>query len=604
MNPIDTASTAVHTRPAVRDSTIALALYLCTLVPLGFSLASQPPFLYNWEEYTVWRLIPGLQNPGQALVQSLHLTDGLMTDSGLTPALMAPLLFLGLLLGPDLWSLRLFPVTFSALAVPLTYLVGTETYGRRAGLLAALFTATSACFALYARTATNVGISLTPALATVWLLLRWQKCPTYGVSLFLGALFVLEAYFYATTRFLVLLAIPLLLLTLWRKRPANPHFHAAIVFAPLLLFLLSMRPSSPPVLGSLLEYYQGRGEQIVTMYEQNAWGVAPKQLQREPWLPESLDPKLAGAIALVKGNLERYANLFLSVDTGSATLDFWNAQGRLYHPLLTSFLLLGLALALRDWRQVDSGTLLLILFGTSLPIVLTNNVHVGRLLLSLPPLFLFAGRGFALVLDNLFLPRPVPPNRRPSARWLAALALVVFSAYWGVVRPGVWFPVVPIAVVAVAFLVALAGALPARLAMAAATALVLVILGAAAVQEFSLPMPKHYPYSLAESIRQLPGSGPVVLVSRRAAGEMGDMEVSSLAFYLRDQYAVTLGLPSDLTQQNGKRLLYDVTGYAQNPTRLPASLPQEVLLVADREVGEPAIERLQRQFGSRVLVTP
>jgi len=277
----------------------------------------------------------------------------------------------------------------------------------------------------------------------------------------------------------------------------------------------------------------------------------------------------------------------------------------LYHPFLTPFVIMGLALTLREWRRIDSATLLLLLFGTSLPIVFTNNVHVGRLLLSLPALFLLAARGFSTVLGNLAEPRFDLGTVRPSAAWLTALGLLILAAYWGVVRHGAWWPTAPVAVLV---LTALAVAVPIVLrrhgAIVIAASLALAILAVGAIQEYGVSVPKHYPYELAESLRQLPGDGPVVLVSRRTAGEMGDMEVASLAFYLRDQYAVSLGVPVDWNSPPGKRALYDVTGYAQNPARLPESLPDDALIVADREVGQQATERLQRQFGGRVLLAP
>lgn len=601
MNLGETTSGA---RPALNDRAVASLLYAMAVLPLSYSLDARPPFLYNWEEYTVWRLMPRLQDPGGALLASLRLNDGLMTDSGLTPALMAPLLFLSLLFGPNLWALRLFPVAFSALAVPLTYLVGVETYGRRAGLLAAVFTATSACFALYARTATNVGISLVPTLFTLWLLLRWQKRPSRLGSVLLGLLFVVEVYYYATIRFLVLLAIPLVALVLWRKRPPHGLFHCVAIFAPILFLIIWLRPASPPVLGSLLAYYKGRGEQIVAMYAQDGWGLVPQELAREPWLSANVDPRLASAVSLIKSNLGNYANLYLSAETSPATLDFWNPHGRLYHPFLTPFFLMGLALALRQWRSVESGTLLLALFGTSLPIVLTNNVHVGRLLLSLPPLFLFAGRGFSLVVEDSARAGEGAAGWRPSGARLMALGFLALATYWGIVRPGTWFPSAPAAVMALAFLALLATIMAHRRAVAGVATLVALVLGLAAIQEYDRPVPTHYPYALAEFLRQLPGDGPVVLVSRRTATDTGEMEVSSLAFYLRDLYSVSLGVPAEARPAPGPRALYDITGYAQYPARLPASLPADAVLVADREVGPQAIERLQRQFGSRLRLAP
>ncbi len=128
------------------------------------------------------------------------------------------------------------------------------------------------------------------------------------------------------------------------------------------------------------------------------------------------------------------------------------------------------------------------------------------------------------MLDNLTWPRPCNSPRRPWLRLLAALVTVALSVYWGIVRPGVWFPSPPDVVVALALLVPLTLVLSSRQAFAVASASIVVILGTAAAQEHSLPKPEHYPYTLAATIRALPGDGPIVLVSRRGAGDMGEME--------------------------------------------------------------------------------
>ncbi|MCL5107700.1 MAG: glycosyltransferase family 39 protein [Chloroflexi bacterium] len=589
--------TTVHALP--------LLLYTGSVVILSLALAGQPPFLYNWEEYTVWKLMPGLADPARALLASLRLNDGLMTNSGETPVVLAPLLLLTSLFGPDLLTLRVFPVAFTSLAVPLVYLVGLEVYDRQTALLAAAFTATSACFALYARTATNVGISLVPALLTLWLWLRWQRRPSPEIAFLLGLLFVAEAYFYATTRFLVLLAVPLVAVTLWRQRPASALTQAGLVFLPLVLFLAWQRPAAPPVLGSLLSYYNGRGEQIVTMYAQagDAGAVAGAPPSLAAWLPESVDPRLKATLALLAGNAEHMTNLFLSYDTTSSFTDFWNSKGRLYHPFLMPFFLAGLALALRGWRKRGNATVLLVLFGVSLPILLTSNVHAGRLLLALPPILLLAARGWTATMADLD-----SGWRQPGwvkLGWLVSLGTVLLAIGWGILRPGSWWPAAPVFVVALTMALVLLPGLVRRQVATGATALaVLAILAAGAWQEYTFPPPPHYVYELAAQLRGLPGDGPVLLVSRRSDSALGEMEASSLAFYLRHDYSVQPGVPADWSTRASQRLLYDVAGYAQRPEVVPTALPPNVTLAVDREVGQEAVDRLTRQFGQRLVLVP
>jgi hypothetical protein len=588
-----------------RDRGLPLLLYAGSFLVFSLALTGLPDYLYNWEEYTVWKWLPGLADPGQALAASFRLNDGLMTNSGETPAMLGPLLLLGSWLGPDLFSLRLFPVAFASLAAPLLYGIGREVYGRQVALLAAGMLMTSGCYALYARTATNVGISLVPGLLTLWLWLRWQRQPKPEVALALGALFLVEAYFYATIRLLVLLAVPLVGYTLWRKRPPSALTQAALIFLPLLIFLTWQRPTAPPVVGSVLAYFNGRGEQIVAMYEQagDAGIVADVPANLQGWLPSGLSPRITSTIALVAGNVQRYVNLFVSYDTAPALTDFWNAKGRLYQPFLVPFFLLGLLAAVRQWRRAENAILLLFLGGVSLPIVLTNNVHVGRLLLALPPVFLLAAQGWNVTLATLGSGWRRPAGYRSA--WFAALGTLLVAVWWGVLRPGSWWPAAPAFVLLLALaLVLLPSLLRRRQAVVAAALATIAILAVGAWQEYAVPTAPHYVHELAEGLRSLPGPGPVVLVSRRNETMFGEMEANSLAFYLRGTYSVRVGTPAGWQTNSPPRALYDVVGYAQKPEVLPSSLPAGTTLAVDREVGQEAVVRLTRQFGERIVLLP
>ena len=54
-----------------------MVLLFCSgLLPLSAGLATRPGFLYNWEEYTVWKLELARLAPWTYLLDSLRLTDG------------------------------------------------------------------------------------------------------------------------------------------------------------------------------------------------------------------------------------------------------------------------------------------------------------------------------------------------------------------------------------------------------------------------------------------------------------------------------------------------------------------------------------------------
>jgi 4-amino-4-deoxy-L-arabinose transferase-like glycosyltransferase len=152
-----------------RDVLIAFGLYLLALALLLFRLDSHPAYPHNWEHYTVWRLLDFRERPTLSV---LRFDDGLMTDSGQSPLIVFPV-WVASMVGLDwLIAMRLPVVLLSALAVPLLWIVGRRLIEEPAALLAAVLLALSPVFLLYGRTATTVGLSLVPALLTVYVLTR------------------------------------------------------------------------------------------------------------------------------------------------------------------------------------------------------------------------------------------------------------------------------------------------------------------------------------------------------------------------------------------------------------------------------------------------
>src|SRR3954453_11442555 len=71
----------IHLLVGVRWGALALplALYGVALALLLVRIDAHPPFPYNWEEYTAWRVLPFWDHP----TWDIFIRDeGLMTDSG------------------------------------------------------------------------------------------------------------------------------------------------------------------------------------------------------------------------------------------------------------------------------------------------------------------------------------------------------------------------------------------------------------------------------------------------------------------------------------------------------------------------------------------
>lgn len=399
--PIVLPAAAVVARWRRRWSTAALpsALYGLAAALLLVRIGARPAFPYNWEDYTAWGFFPFWDRPSAGI---FALTGGLMTDSGRSPLVALPAWLAFRVGGVGLAQLRAPLALLSAGAVPLLWFVGREFVGRRAALLAALLLALSPAFLLYGRTATLVGVSLVPALLTAHVVLRLLRDPRERRWLWLlQALLIVNSYGYAPLRFLWPLSLILLLWERSRRRAEAACFRRALAVTALTLPLFVLVASRQHPALALSSYYDGRGEHVFAL------SIAPESYRA--YLASAAAEEAAGAAPgdrvtlaarLIARNSGDLLGLLLDRGTRPVLTDFWNPHGRLYPALLVPFFWLGLARAARRARdRLEDRALLVLFLGFSVPLVLTSQVHVGRLIFALPFLLLLVAAGFDGLLE-------------------------------------------------------------------------------------------------------------------------------------------------------------------------------------------------------------
>jgi 4-amino-4-deoxy-L-arabinose transferase-like glycosyltransferase len=395
---------AAGTEPAQEVSSTArriaayalpIGLYLLAAGLLLLRIGDHPAFTYNWENSTLYGLFSFAHAPNSDIFK---LSQGLMTDSGKSPLVVLPA-WLGFLLGGvSLAALRAPVALLAALAVPLTWAIGRRAVGPVPAALGAVLLALSPVFLLYSRTATSVGISLVPVLVGVYALLRVLKSPDdwRWTAALVGALVVI-GYGYAPARFLWFIAVALLVLEAFLRsgrRERRALFLAAgatILLVAGAITALDFEHHHDPAL-SVGYYYAGRGEQMANLLLDTAdFAHTVRGINGDP--PPTAE--LAGQ--LLAKNLFDMANLLLDRETQPALVDYWNPHGRLYPVVLVPFLFLGLGRSL--WRArrregCESRATAAMFFGFTLPMVLTSQVHIGRLVFAAPFLCLLAAEGF------------------------------------------------------------------------------------------------------------------------------------------------------------------------------------------------------------------
>ena len=414
---------------------LLVALYALATTLLLLRLDAHPAYAYNWEAYGAYGVFAFRDRPTLAIFRA---TGGLMTDSSFSPLVVLPSRLAFALGGVGLWSLRAATALLAALAVPLLWWVGRHFVGAGTALLAALLLALSPVFLLYGRTATLVGLSLVPALATIEALRRLLHDPDDRRWLLaLQAALLVGMYSYAPIRFLWPLALLFLALE-YRLRPSErAALQRALAITIVAPWLALTAASLCDPITALFLHYEGRGEQVIGLsFATSQYGA---YLRPDP-AAQGAGPLQGNALGLaarlIAQNTLDLGKLLLDRDTAPALTDYWNAHGRLYPAFLAPFLALGLLTTLRGARWRLENRLLLALAAIwTLPLIFTSRVHIGRLIFFLPILCLLVAVG-ATGLCRWLAGRIARQQRASrlgtTAATLLAMALIVAvaSASW------------------------------------------------------------------------------------------------------------------------------------------------------------------------------
>lgn len=379
-----------------REVITPVALYLFAVALLTIRLGSHPAWTYNWESYTARDVLAFRDHPTWGIFQ---LYDGVMTDSGHSPLIALPVWASFALFGVSLAAMRLPIVLLAALAPPLTWLVGRRLAGAGVAMLGAALLALSPVFLLYGRTATLVGLSLVPALLTIYALLRVLQRPRGWPWLIALQVFLLsDAFAYSPIRFLWPLSVILLLgELLWRKGQRRWFLVALIVTALVLPLGITGAYRSLGYRGwdksdpAILSYYDAHGEQLAALRSDPS-GMESYIRGGSPADPTGTATHIA--LRLVRQNTVDLGRLLTDQKTRPAITDYWNPSGRLYPWFLVPFFVIGSLVTLwRVFSRVEARAWLALFWGFSLPLLLTSRVHIGRLIFIMPLLMLFVALG-------------------------------------------------------------------------------------------------------------------------------------------------------------------------------------------------------------------
>jgi 4-amino-4-deoxy-L-arabinose transferase-like glycosyltransferase len=521
---------------------IPSALFLLSAVILLFKLDQHPPFGYNWEPYTTWRFFSWWDHPTVAI---FGINDGLMTDSGNAPMMALPMWVSMKVFGVGLFALRFPGAVFSAIAIPLAWLVGGRLVTPRAGLLSAILLALLPAFVLYGRTATDVAISLVPALMTIYFILRALKEPRRWRWLTLLQLtLIVSVYAYSPIRMLWPISIALFATEIAFHRGQRWRLAVAclvtIVVLPAFLVVFDQTPDLSPKV-AISNYYYARGETAISWKgNPDLYKYYLKMTPKEQAAGHLIGSERQLMWRIVKQNGKNLENLYLDRGTGPAIIYFWSPQGRLYFTFLVPFFLIGLAKSVRGaFRNVEDRILQACFWGFSLPLLLSSNVHIGRLVYIFPIMMFFVASGFFTLIDFL-----VPRLRLPKVPRIPQVAC--------------WFSV---------------------------TFLLLATARASWVDYRDLPMQVPSIQVAAHSVRivaQLDADakkiektgGNAVLVRAPGSLEVEQIDVSMYRLYLYNSYRfvdISAGAPSEAADIGKPSLLYgQVIGLLKKPEQIPS----------------------------------
>ena len=279
------------------------------------------------------------------------------------------------LLGRSPLAIRLVAALLGTLTVPATYAMARQWWGRREALLTALLTAITFWHINLSRVGFRaVGLPLFSALTLCFLArgLRRGRLSDFGLSgLFLG----LSLYTYLAARFLPLVLIVWVVLSMLRRRSLNWTGYMALFAAALVV--------AAPLLAYAIQHW---GAFLSRSYQVSILNPAINQG----------DP--AGAL----------------LHNAISVLGMFNLRGDfiprhnmplrpVFDPAMGIAFLLGLAVSVRGvWREPERGLLLVFMLLMVVPTIMAENApHFLRSAGVLPVLFVFPALGLRWIWDAL-----------------------------------------------------------------------------------------------------------------------------------------------------------------------------------------------------------
>jgi hypothetical protein len=299
--------------------------------------------------------------------------------------------------GLSVTTARLTAAFWSILAIAATYWVGTQMFGRLAGLVAALFLAISPWHVSLSRIAYDPNAALLPAALAVGMLWRWQRTLQKRWVIAAAIVSGLGIYTYAVMKLFVPALLVLVGLFLWRTVLAQRR---QVLVAAAVGALLAF-----PAVYTTLRYpeVQARYRDVAVFQAGRPLSEAGVEALQNAW--HSLTPGLMfgrGFTSEVWGGLEEHP-------VGADQL----------YPVQAVLILVGIGWGLkrRETRRPLAVTGLWLLAGI-LPAVLTvRTSHEHRLLPAIVPWQLLSGLGMGGLLNLL---------RAHAAR----LAVVLTALVW------------------------------------------------------------------------------------------------------------------------------------------------------------------------------
>jgi hypothetical protein len=214
-----------------------------------------------------------------------------------------------------------------------------------------------------------------------------------------------------------------------------------------------MRPG--PMVGpavAIKSYFYGRGEQIFRINddrENYLPYLRPSSDEERDEMARMSNDQLA--VRLMERNAEDLLNVMIDRGTRPAITDFWSPSGRLLPRVLVPLLIGGLLILLwRCIREPRARFLLALYLGFSVPLVLTSQVHIGRLIYTVPVVALICAIPIGYIV-NLAAWRVSDRHQRYLRTWGAAAATLIVMGLAAIPSWHDWeteFPITPMVLVA------------------------------------------------------------------------------------------------------------------------------------------------------------